>query len=487
MEKKTIGKFISALRKANGMTQKELGEKLFVSDKTVSRWERDESTPELSLIPSIAEIFGITTDELLRGERTNPERGGTEFEENALKQKAKSDRQFKLMLDRKKRRYNNLTLIAVGLSVLGLLSAVVANSGFSRGLIAFCLATAFFVGSEISQICFAINARIVTDDEDDTYTRRIQEANTKAVKTAVLITFGNILLFVFCLPLVVLIDGANYGLRFDEWFVIGALFVGITFVFCYILYTLFVWEFLCNRGLTVLDEEQRCEMQRKKKLLAKTVTVSTAVAVVIWVVGFVFDSVGWSYLLSKAERKFDNCEDFKTFMERDYDNWYREGYSYIDENGNPAFVDGAGNIVIESVVSIDKADFENWYGEGYGYVDENGDVVIDIPGSVSSEDEGSEDNSQEDLFPMKVYETIRNSKGEVICEFYYNPDLYYEIVFDELSDDRMPVKVVTCRELHEANLILLRVESVLLFLIAADFVAAAVIYLIKAFGDKKKV
>ena len=51
MEKKTIGKFIAALRKANGMTQKELGEKLFVSDKTVSRWECDECTPELSLIP----------------------------------------------------------------------------------------------------------------------------------------------------------------------------------------------------------------------------------------------------------------------------------------------------------------------------------------------------------------------------------------------------------------------------------------------------
>jgi DNA-binding transcriptional regulator YiaG len=41
MEKKTIGKFISVLRRANGMTQKELGDKLYVSDKTVSRWERD--------------------------------------------------------------------------------------------------------------------------------------------------------------------------------------------------------------------------------------------------------------------------------------------------------------------------------------------------------------------------------------------------------------------------------------------------------------
>ena len=97
MEKKTIGKFISALRRANGMTQKELGEKLFVSDKTVSRWECDECTPELSLIPSIAEIFGITTDELLRGERNNPDREAA-TEDVASKQKAKSDKQFKLML-----------------------------------------------------------------------------------------------------------------------------------------------------------------------------------------------------------------------------------------------------------------------------------------------------------------------------------------------------------------------------------------------------
>ena len=88
MEKKTIGKFISALRKAKGMTQKDLGEKLFVSDKTVSRWECDESTPELSLIPSIAEIFGITTDELLRGERNNPDREAVS-EDVAKKQKAK--------------------------------------------------------------------------------------------------------------------------------------------------------------------------------------------------------------------------------------------------------------------------------------------------------------------------------------------------------------------------------------------------------------
>ena len=72
MERKTIGGLIAALRKANGMTQKDLAERLNVSDKSVSRWERDDGAPDLSLIPVIAEVFGVTCDELLRGERKSP-------------------------------------------------------------------------------------------------------------------------------------------------------------------------------------------------------------------------------------------------------------------------------------------------------------------------------------------------------------------------------------------------------------------------------
>lgn len=73
MEKKTIGALIAALRRANGMTQRDLADRLHVSDKTVSRWERDEGTPDLALIPVIAEIFCVSCDELLRGERKPPE------------------------------------------------------------------------------------------------------------------------------------------------------------------------------------------------------------------------------------------------------------------------------------------------------------------------------------------------------------------------------------------------------------------------------
>ena len=110
MEKQTIGKFIAALRKAHGMTQKELGEKLFVSDKTVSRWERDECDPELHLIPVIAEVFGVTADELLRGQRRSESAAPTP--ETAARQKQKSDKQWRSLLQRRQVRFRNLSLMA---------------------------------------------------------------------------------------------------------------------------------------------------------------------------------------------------------------------------------------------------------------------------------------------------------------------------------------------------------------------------------------
>ena len=203
MEKKTIGKFISALRKANGMTQKELGERLFVSDKTVSRWECDESTPELSLIPSIAEIFGITTDELLRGERNNPDREAAS-EDVAGKHKAKSDKQFRLMLHSKRKRFINLSLISIGLCIIGLIAAMICNLGFSKGLLGFCLASVFFVAATICQICFTVSFRLLVDEDEVQHTEEIRKANTGMVFTSVKIFFVILLTFAFCLPIAVL-------------------------------------------------------------------------------------------------------------------------------------------------------------------------------------------------------------------------------------------------------------------------------------------
>lgn len=64
-----FGQFLSEIRKEKSMTQKELADKLFVSDKTVSKWERGKSMPNVTLLIPIADVLGITVTELLKGER----------------------------------------------------------------------------------------------------------------------------------------------------------------------------------------------------------------------------------------------------------------------------------------------------------------------------------------------------------------------------------------------------------------------------------
>lgn len=65
----TLSKRIAALRKGKGMTQEELAERLGVSPQAVSKWENGQSCPDISLLPKLASIFGVTTDLLLTGEK----------------------------------------------------------------------------------------------------------------------------------------------------------------------------------------------------------------------------------------------------------------------------------------------------------------------------------------------------------------------------------------------------------------------------------
>ncbi|WP_426350939.1 helix-turn-helix domain-containing protein [Alloiococcus sp. CFN-8] len=64
----TLGSKISSLRKAKGIKQEELAERLGVSPQAVSKWENDISCPDIMLLPRLADIFGVTVDELLSRE-----------------------------------------------------------------------------------------------------------------------------------------------------------------------------------------------------------------------------------------------------------------------------------------------------------------------------------------------------------------------------------------------------------------------------------
>lgn len=68
-DKEKIGKLISKLRKEQKLTQKELAEKLLVSNKTISKWENGAGLPDISMLAPLADILGITVTELLKGEQ----------------------------------------------------------------------------------------------------------------------------------------------------------------------------------------------------------------------------------------------------------------------------------------------------------------------------------------------------------------------------------------------------------------------------------
>ncbi|MDO4492275.1 MAG: helix-turn-helix transcriptional regulator [Clostridia bacterium] len=84
MKKETFGEMIAKLRKDNGMTQAELADKMGVTDKAVSKWERDLSMPDTASLPRLAEIFGISVDELMEGKSAAKNSGKQDPKQLAL-------------------------------------------------------------------------------------------------------------------------------------------------------------------------------------------------------------------------------------------------------------------------------------------------------------------------------------------------------------------------------------------------------------------
>ena len=68
----TIGKRIAALRKEKGLTQEELAGHMGVSPQAVSKWENDQTCPDISALPKLARLLGVSVDELLEGKQELP-------------------------------------------------------------------------------------------------------------------------------------------------------------------------------------------------------------------------------------------------------------------------------------------------------------------------------------------------------------------------------------------------------------------------------
>jgi len=112
MDTTKCGEFISKLRAEKGMTQKQLAETLNVSDKAVSRWETGKGYPDVSSLMALSDFFAVSVNELLSGERMNPEKLVSVADENIIEtfRKAESN---KIRQRKQVAAYSALLIIAV--------------------------------------------------------------------------------------------------------------------------------------------------------------------------------------------------------------------------------------------------------------------------------------------------------------------------------------------------------------------------------------
>lgn len=125
MDQRKIGEFIKSCRKEKNITQKEIADKLYVTDKTISRWENGHYLPDLSLWKELCEILGISMLELMNGEKMNNHNiTKKEMEESVYNTVDFTSKKMKKM---KKK-----TITIIFISILIVFGTIIAASAFVK-------------------------------------------------------------------------------------------------------------------------------------------------------------------------------------------------------------------------------------------------------------------------------------------------------------------------------------------------------------------
>lgn len=137
MDKVKIGKFIASLRRQAELTQEELGEKIGVTNKTISRWENGNYMPDIEMLQLLSKEFDVSINELLSGEKIADEDFRKKADENIIavsRSSAFSFEERKAYFKKKwhKEHISLFVVLSIILSAAILLPIVFGRTGFLR-------------------------------------------------------------------------------------------------------------------------------------------------------------------------------------------------------------------------------------------------------------------------------------------------------------------------------------------------------------------
>ena len=441
MERKTIGRFIATLRKANGMTQKELADRLNVTDKTVSRWETDEGLPDVTMIPVIAEIFGITCDELLKGERNNVFDAPAENPEELSK---KSGKQLQLIQKKAILNFKTLSLVSLGVALLGIVSSMIANLGFLRAYIGFYSGMVFTIISVLIETIAIVKANASIDEDlmDDS---SILQYRTEIKKMAFW-TF-TVIIMLFASTLVLLMAGDTYqGINLSSVLGYGTLFGAASIVPCLIVG--FVGRnSLYKAGRYYVPEKKRDAFEHNNRLTAKfTVILVTVIFLTLIVQMASTNEYGPLSITRKIE--FNDYDSFKEFMARKeqmsprYRNRYMRTYY-----GNGLYVTGEMAPVPDTAVT-------ELQGEGTYYDEEGNQISYETAHTV----------------------TLRDINDRIVCTYRNYNENVASVMYESKNGSVLPIRVTTYDALYDARNTIQIINMVFIFIYIAEVAVIGIIY-----------
>lgn len=313
MPKQTIGEFLALQRKAKGMTQQEVADLLGISNKTLSSWESGRSYPDILTLPALAEIYGVTVDEILSGERATHVRETEYISEKSQKKLLKN------AANKYSVKCTVLAYVGIGGVVLFALAALLGL--FTEPWVFLLLALLGLAAEFTAALLFAVfeKSALAAEEEPSRYSLLIKRTTFRAA-------FGVICALCVFLAVAALIAwmAVGNGMTASLVIFIIVLPVGVAAI-------LFL-AWLSGRGKAFYTADEAAARSRNRKLLIKIVPTGIAAALLLFVLCTALSMTGFTRI--EEQRSAPKEEFLRGVQTIGLDGWDAEVFGItLPENG----------------------------------------------------------------------------------------------------------------------------------------------------------